>query len=70
MLLVLEDLIINQPENPEKEFWNAFLGKRNQISNDLDEAIVSEKRTLHELDGPLQSFFIPEVSSSRAFSSG
>ncbi len=63
MLLVLEDLIINQPENPEKEFWNAFLGKRNQISNDLDEAIVSEKRTLHELDAMRTAFAIGELGA-------
>ena len=63
MLLVLEDLIINQPEDPEKEFWNAFLGKRNQISNDLDEAIVSEKRTLHELDAMRTAFAIGELGA-------
>ena len=63
MTLVLEDLIINQPENPKKEYWNAFLSKRKQLLNELNESIIYDKRTSWNLDGMRTAFAIGELGA-------
>ena len=63
MTLVLEDLIINQPENPKKEYWNMFLSKRKQLLNELNESIIYDKRTSWNLDGMRTAFAIGELGA-------
>ncbi len=62
-VLTLEDIIINQPEDPKKAFWNSILSKRHRLLQELDETIISEKRTLWNLDGMRTTFAITGLDS-------
>ena len=63
-VLTLEDIIIHQPENPKKFFWNSILSRRHDLLQELDETIISEKRTLWNLDGMRATFAVAELQTA------
>ena len=65
-ILTLENLIINQPEDPKKIFWNTILSKRHRLLQELDEVVITERRTLWNLDGMRTTFAVAGLEAVSA----
>ena len=66
-ILTLESMIIEQPENPKQIFWNTIVSRTPDAIREIDETIITEKRTHWNNDGIRTAFTIGALMDKKTY---
>ncbi len=66
-ILTLETMIIEQPKNPKQIFWNTIVNRVPDALREIEETIITEKRTHWNNDGIRTAFTIGALVDKKTY---